>query len=75
MCRFGRGRKTGPQLHQTASDPLRRLCSRLRIRILRPRFEYRGFLIDVCRHFMPVSELLRIIDLMSLIGFNVFHWH
>ncbi|MBR4426696.1 MAG: family 20 glycosylhydrolase, partial [Spirochaetales bacterium] len=40
-----------------------------------PRFEYRGFLIDVCRHFMPVSELLRIIDLMSLIGFNVFHWH
>ena len=40
-----------------------------------PRFEYRGFLIDVCRHFMPVPELLRIIDLMSLIGFNVFHWH
>ena len=40
-----------------------------------PRFEYRGFLIDVCRHFMPVDELLRIIDLMSLIGFNVFHWH
>ena len=37
-----------------------------------PAFAYRGFLIDVCRHFMPVSEILRIIDLMSLIGFNYF---
>lgn len=40
-----------------------------------PAFAYRGFLIDVCRHFMPVCELKRIIDLMSMIGFNFFHWH
>lgn len=40
-----------------------------------PSFSYRGFLIDVCRHFMPVNEILRIVDIMSLIGFNVFHWH
>ena len=40
-----------------------------------PAFAYRGFLIDVCRHFMPVCELKRIINLMSMIGFNYFHWH
>ena len=40
-----------------------------------PSFSYRGFLIDVCRHFMPVDEILRIVDIMSIIGFNVFHWH
>lgn len=40
-----------------------------------PAFSYRGFMIDVCRHFMPVCELKRIIDVMSMIGFNYFHWH
>ncbi|HAN42101.1 MAG TPA: beta-N-acetylhexosaminidase [Sphaerochaeta sp.] len=40
-----------------------------------PAFGYRGFLIDVCRHFMPVDELKRIINVMSMVGFNVFHWH
>ena len=40
-----------------------------------PVFSHRGFLIDVCRHFMSVSEILRIVDIMSLIGYNVFHWH
>ena len=37
--------------------------------------KYRGFMIDVCRHFRPTDELKRIIDLMSMIGFNYFHWH
>lgn len=40
-----------------------------------PAFKYRGFLIDVCRHFMDVSELKRIINVMALAGYNVFHWH
>ena len=40
-----------------------------------PAFPYRGFLIDVCRHFVPVCELKRIIDIMSMIGFNYFQWH
>lgn len=40
-----------------------------------PAFGYRGFMIDVCRHFMPVCELKRIIDLMAMIGFNYFQWH
>ncbi|MBR2281198.1 MAG: family 20 glycosylhydrolase [Spirochaetales bacterium] len=40
-----------------------------------PSFEYRGFHIDVCRHFMSVDELKRIINVMSMVGYNVFHWH
>lgn len=40
-----------------------------------PAFKYRGFMIDVCRHFMPVDEIKRIVNVMSLIGFNYFHWH
>lgn len=40
-----------------------------------PRFAYRGFLIDVGRHFFPVSYLKELIDLMALHGINYFHWH
>ena len=40
-----------------------------------PAFEYRGFMIDVCRHFMPVDEIKRIVDAMALVGYNHFHWH
>ena len=35
-----------------------------------PALKYRGFMIDVCRHFVPVDELKRIIGLMSDIGYN-----
>ena len=40
-----------------------------------PARKHRGFMIDVCRHFMPIDELKRIIDLMSMIGYNTFQWH
>lgn len=40
-----------------------------------PRFRYRGFMIDVGRHFFPVSYLKQIIDLMALHNINYFHWH
>lgn len=40
-----------------------------------PAFEYRGFMIDVCRHFMPVDEIKRIVNVMALSGYNKFHWH
>ncbi len=40
-----------------------------------PVYGYRGFMMDVCRHFMPLDELKRIIDLMSMVGYNIFHWH
>ena len=40
-----------------------------------PRYPYRGFLIDVGRHFFPVDYLKELIDVMALHGINYFHWH
>ena len=40
-----------------------------------PRFRYRGFMIDVGRHFFPVSYLKQMIDLMALHNINYFRWH
>lgn len=41
----------------------------------RPRYAWRGVLLDVARHFMPVSEVLRFIDLAALHKLNVLHLH
>ena len=40
-----------------------------------PRFGWRGVMLDVARHFRPLSELLRFVDLLSLHKYNVFHLH
>jgi hexosaminidase len=40
-----------------------------------PRFAWRGIHLDVCRHFMPLSFIKRLIDLMALHKLNTFHWH
>ena len=40
-----------------------------------PRFRYRGFMLDCSRHFFPVEEIKRIIDVMAAYKMNVFHWH
>ena len=40
-----------------------------------PRFGYRGFMLDVSRHFFTVTEVKRMIDLMAAYKMNVFHWH
>lgn len=41
----------------------------------RPRFSYRGLMLDVSRHFFDVEFVKRFIDLMSRYKFNRFHWH
>lgn len=41
----------------------------------RPRFPWRGLLIDVSRHFMPVEVIKRNIDGMEAVKLNVLHWH
>lgn len=40
-----------------------------------PRFGYRGFMLDVSRHFHSIDEIKRILDIMAAYKMNVFHWH
>ena len=40
-----------------------------------PRFPWRGLMIDVGRHFMPLDVLRRNLDGMAAVKLNVFHWH
>lgn len=41
----------------------------------RPRFTWRGLLIDPCRHWMPRDMVLRQLDGMELVKMNVLHLH
>jgi hexosaminidase len=41
----------------------------------KPRFEYRGAMLDVARHFFSVDEVKRYIDLLSMYKVNVLHLH
>ena len=40
-----------------------------------PRFEYRGFMLDVSRHFFTTNEVKRMLDVMAYYKMNKFHWH
>ena len=40
-----------------------------------PRFSYRGMMLDVSRHFMPVDFIKKFIDIIALHKMNKFHWH
>lgn len=40
-----------------------------------PRFPWRGLMIDVCRHFMPVNVIKRNLNAMAFLKMNVLHLH
>jgi len=41
----------------------------------KPRFPWRGLMMDVGRHFMPVEVVERNLDGMEAVKLNVMHWH
>ena len=41
----------------------------------KPRFRWRGLMIDVARHFITVDEIKRNIEAMAAVKMNVLHWH
>jgi hexosaminidase len=40
-----------------------------------PRFPWRGLMIDVSRHFIPMEVVKRNVDGMEAVKLNVLHWH
>jgi hexosaminidase len=41
----------------------------------KPRFPWRGLMIDVSRHFSPIEVIKRNIEGMAAVKLNVLHWH
>ena len=40
-----------------------------------PRFPWRGLMLDVSRHWIPVEVVKRNLNAMAAVKMNVFHWH
>ncbi len=40
-----------------------------------PRYEYRGFMLDVARHFFTVDEVMHVIDMLAIYKINKLHLH
>lgn len=41
----------------------------------RPRFVWRGAMLDPARHFLPVATVKRFLESMAAVKLNVLHWH
>jgi hexosaminidase len=41
----------------------------------KPRYGWRGMMLDVCRHFYPVDFVKQFIDYLAIHKMNNFHWH
>lgn len=41
----------------------------------KPRFQWRGVHLDVCRHFFPKEFIKKYIDMLAMYKMNTFHWH
>lgn len=40
-----------------------------------PRYQWRGILLDECRHFFGMEEVKKLLDQLAFYKMNVFHWH
>jgi hexosaminidase len=41
----------------------------------KPAYPYRGFMLDTARNYFPVPDIKRLLDAMSWVKLNTFHWH
>jgi hexosaminidase len=64
-----RGLSTFEQLQHQDNIPIPLLI------VDKPRFVWRGLLLDVARHFIPISIIKQTIDFMKLVKMNVLHLH
>ena len=67
-----RGLQTFLQLLETTSDGFALAAITIQDT---PRFPWRGLMIDVSRHFIPLAVLKRNLDGMAAVKMNVLHWH
>ena len=67
------------QVHRRAGIGTAPVPSDWRVPLVRiedaPRFAWRGLMLDTARHFFPVHEVQRIIDLLAMHRLNVLHLH
>jgi hexosaminidase len=62
--------QAGAQRHSSLSRSLP--CMEI---VDRPRYSWRGFMLDCCRHFFPKEFIKQCLDEMALFKLNRFHWH
>lgn len=55
-----------------AGPPLSLPCLQI---VDKPRFPWRGFMLDCCRHFFSKEFIKKCLDEMALFKLNRFHWH
>src|ERR1700682_5123380 len=67
-----RGLQTFPQLVSVSSEGFAVPAFSIKDT---PRFPWRGLMIDVARHFIPLDVLKRNLDGLEAVKMNVFHWH
>ncbi|PFH54030.1 glycoside hydrolase family 20 protein [Amanita thiersii Skay4041] len=71
---FLRGLTTFEQLWYELQNTTYTLQAPINI-VDKPAYPYRGFMLDTARNYFPVSDIKRVLDAMSLVKLNTFHWH
>ena len=69
------GLETLAQLVKLSFDGVASICSAPLKIADKPRFGWRGMMVDSSRHFLPVPLLLKMIDALAAGKGNVLHWH
>ncbi len=41
----------------------------------KPKFKWRGFMLDCSRHFSTMERIKKTLDYMAMLKYSVFHWH